>query len=150
VSYQSDDENRIIFTLGQPNGALGNTAPPETQERITILGSDGQLFTSSASPKVWVSWKEGAYLYQMFAFGDKVNRDEVIHIAESLAPVIVAGAIPQRAPTAQAAAQQPDIWAYVRSVVPMDVPIYKPTFVPERFGAPRVLEARVDERDGPR
>ncbi len=36
-----------------------------------------------------------------------------------------------------------------RAALPADVPLYKPAFVPERFGPPQLLEARTDASDGP-
>jgi hypothetical protein len=43
--------------------------------------------------------------------------------------------------------QQEDAWKQVRAALPADVAVYQPTFVPQRFGAPRVLEAHAGSGD---
>jgi hypothetical protein len=49
--------------------------------------------------------------------------------------------MPSTLPTGGQASQQEDAWAQVRSIIPGDVTVYKPTFVPDRFGAPTLEEA---------
>jgi hypothetical protein len=44
--------------------------------------------------------------------------------------------------------QQQDPWMRARSALPANLPLYKPAFVPERFGPPELLEARKDPKDG--
>lgn len=54
------------------------------------------------------------------------------------------------APDSTAVSQPVDIWEAVRAAMPAHIPVYQPTFVPERFDPPTLLEARGGEPDGPR
>jgi hypothetical protein len=80
----------LVFTLGAPVGAMGNTAPPETTERVLVNGVEGGLNTSSWSPRVWVVWREGERPHSVRAFslsGEQISREEMLLIIAGLAPV---------------------------------------------------------------
>jgi Domain of unknown function (DUF4367) len=44
--------------------------------------------------------------------------------------------------------QSQDAWILARARLPANIAMYQPTFVPERFGAPTLLEARTTSADG--
>lgn len=44
--------------------------------------------------------------------------------------------------------QSADVWKQVRAQVPANVSVYNPTWLPERFGSPELIEAHVDPQYG--
>lgn len=52
--------------------------------------------------------------------------------------------------TAVTATDTPDAWTQARSLLPLDVRIYKPMYVPPRFGPPQLLEVQNNPASGPR
>jgi hypothetical protein len=50
----------------------------------------------------------------------------------------------QSSSTTTTASAQQDVWTDVRAALPADVLVYQPTFMPERFGVPEVIEAAAD------
>ncbi len=54
--------------------------------------------------------------------------------------------------TPEANATQPsrDAWAEARAALPSSVPVYRPSFVPDRFGPPSLEEVKTDDQFGPR
>lgn len=52
-------------------------------------------------------------------------------------------------PTALPGPQSQDAWIQARASLPTSVMLYKPTYMPERFGKPELLEAHSDQADGP-
>ncbi len=62
------------------------------------------------------------------------------------APASVAPTAPPMATVLPA--QSHDAWTQARASLPATIVLYKPTYVPERFGVPKLLEARADQDYG--
>jgi hypothetical protein len=55
---------------------------------------------------------------------------------------------PAAAPTADLLHQSHDAWTQTRTSLPANIALYKPTYLPKRFGHPELLEARNDPSAG--
>lgn len=133
VAYKAADE-LLVFALNDGQGTPGTLAPPDTREPIMVLDDvPGVLWTSSGTFLRQVSWQEHGQSYQVEVSSGPMTREELLRIAQTMVPV-----------------QPADVWAHVRAVIPTEVQVYKPTFIPDRFGAPELLEVRADDEHRPR
>lgn len=86
INYSAPNEN-LAFILGMGKGALGNAAPPDTKDPITINNVQGLLMTTSASPTFWVTWQEQGKNYEIKVYSEKMTKEEVMRVVKSLTPV---------------------------------------------------------------
>jgi hypothetical protein len=80
-------QNHILFVLGVAPGAWGNFPPPDIQEKVMVLGEEANLMiASNENTTMSISWNRHKRHYHIRTNGD-VTRDELLRIANSLAPV---------------------------------------------------------------
>jgi hypothetical protein len=137
VRYQADRTRNLELTLGRsPQDApdLDETAF-DRREAIVVRHTSGQLF--SAATHLAVRWTEHNQVYTVQVHDPAPSRDTLLRVVAQLASTPGCARLPA------------DVWAQVRCAMPADVPVYRPGWLPERFGAPALLEARVSADLGP-
>jgi hypothetical protein len=118
VTYRADPRNALTFGVG-PIAA----PPPEAGSgaALPIRGTTATLTTREGA--MWLHWEEHGLTYAIVAAGTFVGQDDLPRIAARLAPL------------PPSPLQAADAWSRARGVLPDEVVVYKPGWMPERFGA---------------
>jgi hypothetical protein len=139
VTYRSDEGDSLRFALGPVQGTSPNTVEP-----ITVHGMKGVLFTTPGNPKIGVTWKDGQGVYHVQADGDHLSRDDLMRVVVGLARHGQSQVTPAASPPiAGTPSLELNAWSVARAMLPSEVPIYRPAWLPARFeqALPVLLDA---------
>jgi hypothetical protein len=129
VMYGVEQKNAVVFTMGYPSSPQRESA---ATKKLTVRGTTASLTKNESATQL--RWDEQGHSYAIFIEGLALSESDLLQMAEKLHPLPAA--------TFQTA----DAWTKTRGVLPADVTIYKPTWLPKGYG-PAELVAVTTTRD---